>query len=149
MFCLPKAEASRPCRKCRLPAVPVSSFGSRNSPSGASIGATPSRIHRARSANSRSIAAARTCVLAVTSGVSTDSIRTGIRMFGVSPSVTSTSARAPSDGMVAPTGGDQKTCTASIIFTPRTSSAIPEDQSTTNARQQLPIPGRSPQLERG
>jgi hypothetical protein len=92
---LAEAEASRPCRKCRLPAVPVSNLGSRNSPSGASIGATPARIHCARSVNSRSIAAARTSVLAVTSGVSTDSIRTGIRMFGVSPAVTSTSARAP------------------------------------------------------
>jgi len=69
-------------------------------------------------------------------------------MFGVSPSVTSTSARAPSDGMFAPTG-DQKTCTASIIVTTRTSSAIPEDQSTTNARHWLSIPGRSPQRERG
>jgi hypothetical protein len=72
-------------------------------------------------------------VLAVTSGVSTESMRTGIRMFGVSPSVTSTSARAPSDGMFAPTG-DQKTCTAPIIFTAPTSSTSPEDQSTTHDR---------------
>jgi hypothetical protein len=53
--------------------------------------------------------------LAVTSGVSTDSIRTGIRRFGVSPSVTSTNARDPSDGIDAPAGA-QNTCSASIMI---------------------------------
>ena len=74
----------------------------------------PSPIHSASWANFSSTAAAPAAVLAVTSGVSTESIRIGIRMFGVSPSVTSTSARSPRDGMLVP-AGDHNTCTGSII----------------------------------
>jgi hypothetical protein len=62
--------------------------------------------------------AARAALRAVTSGVSTESMRIGIRMFGVSPSVTSTSALAPRLGMLAP-AGDHRTCTGSITGTSR------------------------------
>ena len=71
-------------------------------------------IHWARSANLRSTFNAPSAEIAVISGVSIDSIRTDIRTLGVSPSCTSTSARSPGDGIVAP-AGDQSTCTGSII----------------------------------
>ena len=80
--CLANAEASRPRCSCRLPARPVASLGSRTLASGREIGARPWPIHSASWANSWSMALARWSVRAVTSEVSTDSIRTGRRMLG-------------------------------------------------------------------
>lgn len=108
MFLFAKAEASAPWRNRRVPACPVSSRGSRYAAGAAEMGAFPSRIHPASSENRVSTRPAPSAEPAVTSGVSIENIRIGIRMSGVSPSVTSTSCRPPREGIVAPVG-DQRT----------------------------------------
>ena len=67
-------------------------------------GATPVRIHSAKVVKLLSIVAALASDLAVVSGVSIDNIRMGMRIFGVSPSETSTSDFDPSDGKLTPAG---------------------------------------------
>jgi hypothetical protein len=77
----------------REPSPPVS-LGARKSAKGWAIGAHCWPIYSVSWRESWSMAAARSPVSAVTSGVSAGSIRIGVRMLGVSPSVTSISARA-------------------------------------------------------
>jgi hypothetical protein len=114
MFCLANADAWVPYWTWRVP--PPASLGTSTSARGWEIGARPWRIHSPNWANSWSIAAVPECVLSPL-GCRPTASRIGMRMLGVSPSVTSISARAPREGTCRRPAtrepGQRRSCSAS------------------------------------